>query len=59
MCIPLEGRETKEIVPLFFSEKNHYTPLTNQRGNNLDNTHLAQIHLLKKAWRVSIEIYVQ
>lgn len=59
MCIPLGGQETKEIVLLFFSEKNHYTALSNQRGNNLDSTHSAQIHLLKKAWRVSIEIYIQ
>lgn len=58
MCIPLEGRETKEIVLLFF-EKNHYTPLSNQRGNDLDYAHSAQIHLLEKAWRVSIEIYIQ
>lgn len=54
MCIPLEGQ-----VLLFFSEKSHYIPLSNQTGNNLDNTHSAQIHLLKKVWRVSIEIYIQ
>lgn len=59
MCIPLEGQETKEIVRLFFSEENHYPPLSNQRGNNLDNTHLAQIQWLKKTWRVPIEIDVQ